>query len=269
MRSKCYCLLGGFLLLVAAVLGFNPHTREDVTKVVLDWLLDDNSSKNRHYTSSQSERNQIEKSFRQNTVVGESWQNLLEEIPLQPNIAQMSVPRGEAPIVFEKECKFLAKIWAKRLHLEQQVERRLVQELLLWREQRWKEMMADASHVSAEGKTYVIASADKFEKELWAQNWVEEAWPILLDFQQGAFIAQEQQDLRIFKSLAKQEGWSEEMLVGYFGEGESRNELVVDELEALGELISKRFREDEVLFLFWLLPELQELQKRSVDLKVD
>ena len=41
------------------------------------------------------------------------------------------------------------------------------------------------------------------------------------------------------------------------------------ELEALGELISKRLREDEVLFLFWLLPELQELQKRSVDLKVD
>ena len=259
MKPKFYGLLGGLSLLLALIFGVKQSSDEFSSPQLgerVGLFSNKGLSEEQGFISRKSRNRQSKRILRLNPVVGGDWRNLLRDIPLQPKPSEVSVQVNEEPHFFASECQFLARIWSKRLQLDSEEEAKLADELLGKRQERWQNSIGTIPVVTSNGKGYLFASTDKFEKELWAEHWVEEAWPILQQYQASRDSNGEERDLSFVKGFFELIAWDEEVAGQYLGaEG---GELGEDS-EVGGDQVAGVLREDEVLFLFWVCPMARKL----------
>ena len=218
------------------------------------------SSREEKFTATKS-HNRIGsgRSFLTNPVAGHDWEELLEWIPPQVDIAGMSVSGDSVPSDFRRESLFLAKIWAKRYRLDSSREQVLADRIFAERSRRWFEVRENMVEFDHDGKRHLLGGAHIFQNELWAKNWIRKTWAILAEFSGDQILPDNSLgNQKVLRTFAKQARWPEEMVQSYFGEeGSSSQGEPSEEHNLLLEI--SQWREDEVLFLFWTLPELSEL----------
>lgn len=199
------------------------------------------------------------RSFPNNPVAGPDWEKLLELIPPHVDIAGMNVSGDSVPPTFRRDSLFLAKIWAKRYRLDSSREQVLADRILADRSRRWFEVRENMVEFEHDGKRHLLGGAHIFQNELWAKNWIRETWAILAEFSGDQILPDNSLgNQKVLRAFAKQARWPEEMVQSYFGEeGSSSQGEPSEEHNLLLEI--SQWREDEVLFLFWTLPELSEL----------
>lgn len=263
MPRQFLWLTGALVLIAALFFAVSPQHRSSVFVGNFGVLGHASGEDSRAEGSSQTFKSaagrKVPNKVLANAIAGEDWRELLELLPKRIVIAETNIPDRGIPVTFKKECDLLALIWAKRFGLSERRMTALSAHLLQERTTHWHEMAAEAHVVTHEGKSYLLGSASRFEKELWPEKWIPRYLSLLGNYERTREplpAVEESSQLHLLWSAIGDTDWGGDFLGDYFGvEGIP---VTTDSGALDWEVALPTLREDEILLLFWLHPELIE-----------